>query len=77
LTARKKAGQSALQSHNTEDKMDLHPAIQRHNELVQTLKNERQRMAKFIEKLEVIYASRDRQEPARACRIIIDHLRSI
>lgn len=57
--------------------MELQEVVRRMNERVQTIERERNRIADFIENLEQTYMAHNRQEPARACRIIVDHLRSM
>ncbi len=57
--------------------MELQEVVRRMNERVQTIERERMRIADFVQELEQTYLKHDRQESARACRVIVDHLRSI
>ncbi len=57
--------------------MELQEVVRRMNERVQTIERERMRIADFVQELEQTYLQHDRQESARACRVIVDHLRSI
>jgi hypothetical protein len=57
--------------------MELQEVVRRMNERVQTIERERSRIADFVQELEQTYLQHDRQESARACRVIVDHLRSI
>lgn len=57
--------------------MELQEVTRRMHERVQTIERERNRIADFVKELEDIYAKHGNSESARACRIIIDHLRSM
>jgi hypothetical protein len=57
--------------------MELQEVVRRMQERVQTIERERNRIADFVYELEQTYLQTDRQEPAKACRVIVDYLRGV
>lgn len=57
--------------------MELQEVTRRMRERVDTIQRERNRIADFVKELEDIYIKHGNKESARACRIIVDHLRDL